>query len=149
MPQTSVIEIGGQKREACINQHALMFLGKALNCDPLLAAKEIAKVAEEYPLRALGIVVYAALMGALESKAIFIHDVTLPSVMEWVGEPSQNDYDSIWAMFRDAMDMPKATEEQVKQYEKMLKEQGVNVDEIKKKKKRSPLKNSTNTPVLK
>jgi hypothetical protein len=50
-------------------------------------------------------------------------------------------------MFRDAMDMPKATEEQVKQYEKMLKEQGVDVDSIKKKKKRSPLKNSTNTPV--
>lgn len=150
MAKTSVIHIGGQDREACINIYALTFLGEALGCDPLVCAVEINKIAAIKPYRALGLIVYAALCGALEAKAVFIHDITLPKVMEWIGNPEPTDtYDTIWQMFKDALEIPSASEQQVKDYEDMLRSKGVDIDELKKKINPLPIKKRSSTRSVK
>jgi hypothetical protein len=116
----TVINIGGQERTVCFNNHSLMFIGKACNCDPALIDKEIMNVAAINELRALTFIIYGGLMGCLESEAIYIHDVTLQSVSKWVGDANVDEFTSVWAVFTDTLKLPKATAKQIKEYEKKL-----------------------------
>lgn len=128
---TIVIELGGQKRTVCFNNHAVMFIGKACKCDPINIEAEIMKIAEDNALRALSIVIYGGLAGWFEREAIFDHaGVTLKSVLGWVGDANVDEFTSVWEVFAEALKLPRATEDQIREYEKKVAS-----GEIKKKKK--------------
>ncbi len=118
----TVVSIGGKKRTICFNNHALIFIGQACKCDPALVDKEIARVGELNPLRALTFIIYGGLMGFLESEAIYDHDITLKQVSQWVGDANVDEFASVWATFVEATGIPKATQKQIKEYEASLKD---------------------------
>lgn len=113
----TVIQLGGEKRTICFNNHSIMFIGRACKCDPANVDKEIMKVAEENPLRALTFLIYGGLMGWLESEAIYDHNITLKQVSTWVGDADVEEFNGVWDVFMDTLKLPKATEEQIKEYE--------------------------------
>lgn len=115
------VNIGGEPRIICFNNHSLIYLGKQLGCDPAQVMSKVGEIGDENPLRLLTFVVYAGLMGYLESRAIYVHDVTIQNVAMWVSEAKEDEFVSVWSAFSDAIGIPKATEKQVEEYEKKNK----------------------------
>lgn len=116
-----VITLGGEQRVVNLNLHAMTLLLKELKCDLGELPEKIAEIGAEYPLRAMGYVVYAGLIGNLESEAIFIHDITLKAVMGWMGEYKEGDYEGIWEWFKEVNQIPSASTEQIEKYTEVLK----------------------------
>ncbi len=117
----TVINIGGEKRTVCFNNHSLIYLGNLLGCNPADIMDKVGEVGDLNPLRLLTFVIYAGLMGYKESKAEYIHDITMPNVAQWVSDANEDEFLGVWDVFSKAMGIPKATEEQVKEYEKKNK----------------------------
>lgn len=118
----TVIKLGGEKRTICFNNHCIMFIGQACKCDPAQVDSEIMKIAEKNPLRALTFLIYGGLMGYLESEAIYDHDITLKQVSTWVGDADVEEFNGVWDVFMDTLKLPKATQEQIREYEASLAE---------------------------
>ena len=72
-----VIKLGGEERVVDLNLHAMTTLLKELKCDLNELPAKMAEIGAEYPIRAMGYVVYAGLIGHKEAEAEFIHDITL------------------------------------------------------------------------
>lgn len=116
-----VINLGGEKRTVCFNNHSLIYLGQLLKCDPADIMDKVGEIGDLNPLRLLTFVIYAGLMGYKESIAEYIHDITMPNVALWVSEANEDEFASVWETFSQALGIPKATAEQVKEYEKKNK----------------------------
>lgn len=116
-----VITLGGKQRVVDLNLYAITELLKELKCDIDKLPEKIAEIGSEKPLRAMAYVVYAGLIGHLEIEAEFIHDVTLKSVMKWMGEYKEGDYEGIWEWFKEVNQIPSASTEQIEKYAEAIK----------------------------
>lgn len=114
----TIVELGGEKRTLAFNMHFFQFLCKQLKCEPHEVVLKIADIGEDIPLRAVTIVIYCALIGHLETEAIYIHDITLKQVSKWVGDANVNEFQSVWDTFSEIMEIPKASQEQIDAYVK-------------------------------
>lgn len=115
------ITLGGEQRVVDLNLHAMTTLLKELKCDLNELPAKMAEIGAEYPIRAMGYVVYAGLIGHKEAEAEFIHDITLKNVMKWMGEYTEGDYEGIWDWFKEVNQIPSASTEQIEKYAEVIK----------------------------
>lgn len=120
MHGVTVIELGGEKRTVSFNMHCFMFLSKELKCNPDEIDVKIGEQCSINPLRGLTTIIYCGILGYLESEAIYVHDITIKQVSKWVGDADSDEFKSVWDCFSDAMNIPKASQEQIDAYAKKM-----------------------------
>jgi len=115
------IKLGGVERVVNLNLHAMTELLRVIECDINELPDKMAEIGAERPIRAMAYVVYAGLIGHLESEAVFIHDVTFKNVMKWMGEDKSGDFGAIWEWFKEVNEIPSASTEQIEKYQEVIK----------------------------
>ena len=122
MTGITTINLGGQQRTLSFKNNFILLLGVNLGVDPIDSPKKIEEfcVAGQV-MRALTIITYCGIVANFERQFIFDHGITIAQVSEWCDDADQSEFNSVWDTFASIMGIPKATEDQIKQYEARLK----------------------------
>jgi len=121
------VNIGGEIRTLSLKNNFLVLLAKHLNVDPLNTHDSIADMIELNPLRALTVITYCGLIANYERNGNYEHYykdkeiLTIPVLATWVDDADEAELESVWQQFREIMEIPQASEAQIKQYEENLK----------------------------
>lgn len=122
MTGITTINLGGEIRLLSFKNNFVFKLGIFLKVDPIEAPIKIEEICtQQSPMQAIVIIVYCAMCAYFEREGNYTHGLTIKQVAEWVDDADQNEFTAVWEMFTEIMGIPKASEEQIAEYEKTIK----------------------------
>lgn len=117
----TTINLGGEERTLSLKNNFLVLLGKGLDCDPLKIHETLVDIIAENPIRGMVMIVYYGLCAYQERLGDYAHGLKLSQVAEWVDDAPEEELETVWNEFAAIMELPRASEDQIKAYEESLK----------------------------
>lgn len=114
------VNINGIDKPVRLNNHFLFELGQSIKCDPIEAGQKIAEIAAKNPILGYTHILYAGLIGAQYEMGNLSHGIELHEVAKFASTANDDQIAPIWAVFKEAMQIPDATPEQIEAYRESL-----------------------------